>query len=85
MGSGPACLIKIHRLRGPTLCRFHTAVTTPPPLGKDNYSSAHILSCNQHIPLACYSWNILVFIPCRISLLVRSTCPFVCGCVADDG
>jgi hypothetical protein len=30
MGSWHACLIKIHRLRGLTLCRFHTAVTTPP-------------------------------------------------------
>jgi hypothetical protein len=39
----------------------------------------------QFLPLASKSWNILVFIPYMISLLVRSTCPFICGCAADDG
>jgi hypothetical protein len=37
------------------------------------------------LPFASKSWNILIFIPYRSNPLVRSTCPFVCGCAADEG
>jgi hypothetical protein len=39
----------------------------------------------QFLLLAFRSWNILVFLPYRISLSARSTCPFIWGCAADDG
>jgi hypothetical protein len=39
----------------------------------------------QFLPLTFKSRNILVFNPYRSNPLVRSTCPFVCGCADDEG
>jgi hypothetical protein len=39
----------------------------------------------QFLPFASKSWNIIIFIPCRSNPLVCSTCPFVCGCAANEG